>query len=84
MFIVTLKKNGIVNSLNCIAFRQSDNVIVALTSKNHPDCPHVITLAKYSTEDRAKQEFERFVEAMKLGKKYYEMTEEIDGKGSSN
>lgn len=76
MFVINLKRNGIINSLKCLAFKQSGCKIQAITEQHHPDCPCFITLAEYSNEDRAKEEFAKLMESMKLNKKYYELSEE--------
>ena len=76
MFIINLKRNGMINSLNCLAFRQVGNKIKVVTEQHNPECPCFITLAEYSSEDKAKEEFAKLTEAIKLNKKYYEMGDE--------
>lgn len=76
MFIINLKRNGVINSLSCLAFQQAGNRIKALIEQHHPECPCFITLAEYSSDDKAKEEFAKLVEALKLNKKYYEMGDE--------
>lgn len=76
MFILNLKRNGIINSMNCLALKRSECRVLAVVEQSHPDCPHIITLAEYSNENRASKEFDKLVEAIRLNKKYYEMQEE--------